>query len=161
MTTVWISNSIQCCVPSLKLKWTKSMIKTGVNHPFVDDELASLEFRVDSCLAISFKCGFSLVTVDLLEWERYPFPLTHLTEFPVLDILLPVEEPVGDFVLARILHDGHHALYLRNTKRSVQPQQLRRDVLARHSAAQLTSSSVSSPALLLRSMSAFLRTTWA
>lgn len=41
--------------------------------------------------------------------------VTYLTVFAVLDVLLPVEEPVGDFVLARILHDGHHALNLTNT----------------------------------------------
>ncbi len=40
--------------------------------------------------------------------------ITHLAVFAVLDVLLPVEEPVGDFVLARILHDGHHTLNLKN-----------------------------------------------
>lgn len=38
--------------------------------------------------------------------------VTHLAVFAVLHILLPVQEPVWDFVLARILHDGHHALNL-------------------------------------------------
>lgn len=37
---------------------------------------------------------------------------THLAVFAVLHVLLPVEEPVWDFVLARILHDGHHTLDL-------------------------------------------------
>lgn len=35
-----------------------------------------------------------------------------LAVFAILHILLPVEEPVWDFVLARILHDGHHTLDL-------------------------------------------------
>lgn len=39
---------------------------------------------------------------------------THLAVFAVLDVLLPVQEPVWDFVLARILHDGHHPLHLSN-----------------------------------------------
>ena len=31
----------------------------------------------------------------------------HLGSLAVLDVPLPVEEPVGDLVLARVLHDGH------------------------------------------------------
>lgn len=38
--------------------------------------------------------------------------VTHLAVFSIFDILLSVEEPVWDFVLARILHDGHHTLNL-------------------------------------------------
>lgn len=38
--------------------------------------------------------------------------VTHLAVFSIFDILLSVEEPVWDFVLARILHDGHHTLDL-------------------------------------------------
>ncbi len=30
-----------------------------------------------------------------------------LARLAVLDVLLPVKEPVGDLVLARVLHDGH------------------------------------------------------
>lgn len=43
--------------------------------------------------------------------------VTYLAVFAILDVLLPVEEPVWDFVLARILHDGHHPLNL-TTKHS-------------------------------------------
>lgn len=39
---------------------------------------------------------------------------TDLTVFAILNVFLPVEEPVWDFVLARILHDGHHTLHLEN-----------------------------------------------
>ena len=36
----------------------------------------------------------------------------HLLEvLAVLVVLLPVEEPVGDFVLTGVLHDGDHTLY--------------------------------------------------
>merc|ERR1712033_22283 len=58
------------------------------------------------------------VGTDLLESLEV---LTHLvvqavgedlTEFPVLDILLSVEEPVGDLVLTRIVHDRHDPLHL-------------------------------------------------
>lgn len=42
----------------------------------------------------------------------FPAWFTYLAVFAVLDVLLPVEEPVWDFVLARVLHDGHHALNL-------------------------------------------------
>lgn len=38
--------------------------------------------------------------------------VTHLAVFSIFYVLLSVQEPVGDFVLARILHDGHHALNL-------------------------------------------------
>lgn len=41
--------------------------------------------------------------------------LTYLAVFAVLDIFLPVEEPVWDFVLARVLHDSHHTLHLEGT----------------------------------------------
>ncbi len=40
--------------------------------------------------------------------------VAYLAVFAILDVLLPVEEPVWDFVLARILHDGHHTLDLKN-----------------------------------------------
>lgn len=47
------------------------------------------------------------------EWKtKQQLPITHLAVFAVLHVLLPVEEPVWDFVLARILHDGHHTLDL-------------------------------------------------
>ena len=92
--------------------------------------------------------------------------VTHLAVFAILDVLLPVEEPVRDFVLARILHDGHHTLDLRNkntavnSQENVYPKKCAQIQTWKQSAqAVLTSSSVSSPALLLRSMSAFLRTT--
>lgn len=42
--------------------------------------------------------------------------VTHLAVFSIFDILLSVEEPVWDFVLARILHDGHHTLHLRTQR---------------------------------------------
>lgn len=38
--------------------------------------------------------------------------VTHLAVFSIFYILLSVEEPVWDLVLARILHDRHHALNL-------------------------------------------------
>merc|ERR1719348_2503269 len=34
----------------------------------------------------------------------------HLSEFAILDVLLPVEEPVRDLVLAWVLEDGHQLL---------------------------------------------------
>lgn len=139
---------------------------------------------------------------------------THLAVLPIFDILLSVEEPVWDLVLARILHDGHHTLHLdtrahsspnvplpRSRLRQLVPTAeacrlwnsdevekqswgllatLTRPLATEPSAAGvslcrawrftspsrpqvtlLTSSSVSSPALLLRSISAFLSTTWA
>jgi len=58
------------------------------------------------------------VGTDLLESLEV---LTHLvvqavgedlTEFTVLDILLSVEEPVGDLVLTRIVHDRHDPFHL-------------------------------------------------
>lgn len=36
----------------------------------------------------------------------------HLGKFAILDILLPVEEPVRDLVLSRIGHDGDQFLNL-------------------------------------------------
>jgi len=36
----------------------------------------------------------------------------NLGELSVLEILLPVEEPVGDLVLAGVLHNGHDTLDL-------------------------------------------------
>ena len=36
----------------------------------------------------------------------------HLTVLAVLDVHLPVEEPVGDLVLAGVLQDGHQLLNL-------------------------------------------------
>ena len=36
-------------------------------------------------------------------WHR----ALELFVLTVLDVLLPVEEPIGDLVLARVLHDGH------------------------------------------------------
>ena len=39
-----------------------------------------------------------------------------LAEFTVLDVLLSVEEPVGDLVLARVLNNGHHTLNLKENK---------------------------------------------
>lgn len=38
--------------------------------------------------------------------------VSYLTVFAVFYVLLPVEEPVWDFVLAGVLHDGHHTLHL-------------------------------------------------
>ena len=38
--------------------------------------------------------------------------LTYLAVLAILDVLLSVEEPVRDFVLARVLHDGHDSLHL-------------------------------------------------
>ena len=35
-----------------------------------------------------------------------------LAEFAILDVLLSVEEPVGDLVLTRIVHDRHDPLHL-------------------------------------------------
>ena len=35
-----------------------------------------------------------------------------LAEFAVLDVLLSVEEPVGDLVLARVVHDRHDTFNL-------------------------------------------------
>ena len=37
----------------------------------------------------------------------------HLRVLAVLDVLLPVEEPVGNLVLAGVLHDGDYTLNLR------------------------------------------------
>lgn len=37
---------------------------------------------------------------------------SYLAVFAVLNVFLPVEEPVWDFVLTGILHDGHHPLNL-------------------------------------------------
>lgn len=39
--------------------------------------------------------------------------IIYLCKFTVLDILLSVEKPVWDFVLARILDDGHHSFNLK------------------------------------------------
>lgn len=36
----------------------------------------------------------------------------YLTILPVLDVLLPVEEPIRDLVLPRVLHDGDDPLHL-------------------------------------------------
>jgi len=33
-------------------------------------------------------------------------------QLTILDVLLPVEEPIGDLVLARVLHDGHNLVDL-------------------------------------------------
>lgn len=41
--------------------------------------------------------------------------VSYLAVFAVLNVFLPVEEPVWDFVLARILHNRHHPLDLRRT----------------------------------------------
>lgn len=38
--------------------------------------------------------------------------VSYLAVFAILYILLSIEEPVWDFVLARVLHDGHHPLNL-------------------------------------------------
>jgi hypothetical protein len=38
--------------------------------------------------------------------------LAHLAVAAILDILLPVEEPVWDLVGARVGHNGHDALQL-------------------------------------------------
>lgn len=57
--------------------------------------------------------------------------LTHLAVFAILDILLPVEEPVWDFVLTRILHDGHHTFHLKSKLRLLVPAQT--DQTSKHS----------------------------
>lgn len=36
----------------------------------------------------------------------------HLGELSVLEVLLPVQKPVGDLVLARVLHDGYYPVDL-------------------------------------------------
>lgn len=36
----------------------------------------------------------------------------YLAILPVLDVLLPVEEPIRDLVLPRVLHDGDDPLHL-------------------------------------------------
>lgn len=61
----------------------------------------------DACLTFeSHKCNLLQdCVVDVML-------VTHLAVFSILYILLSVQEPVWDFVLARILHDGHHALNL-------------------------------------------------
>lgn len=38
--------------------------------------------------------------------------MTDLAVFAVLHVLLSVQEPVWDFVLPGVLHDGHHTLHL-------------------------------------------------
>ena len=40
-----------------------------------------------------------------------------LAEFAVLDVLLSVEEPVGDLVLARVVHDRHDTFNLVGKKK--------------------------------------------
>lgn len=56
--------------------------------------------------------------LPMIQQETRCLAVTYLAVFAILDVLLPVEEPVRDFVLARILHDGHHALNLKNKKYS-------------------------------------------
>lgn len=87
--------------------------------------------RVNCCCSVKLKpatvalfytASRRLVTFGPLESESAPGFLeswgpaadwcTHLAVLAVLDILLPVQEPVWDLVLPRVLHDGHHTLHL-------------------------------------------------
>ena len=64
-----------------------------------------------------------MVTLSSSKPGARPAVFTHLTVFAVLDVLLPVQEPVWDFVLARILHDGHHTLHLDKPQTAVYPHE--------------------------------------
>ena len=53
-----------------------------------------------------------LETLEVLTQLAVEGVCNDLRVLAVLDVLLSVEEPVGDLVLARVLHDGHDALQL-------------------------------------------------
>ena len=40
----------------------------------------------------------------------------YLSEFAILNILLPVKEPIWDLVLTRVVHDGDDLLNLSDNK---------------------------------------------
>lgn len=48
----------------------------------------------------------------------------HLAVLPIFHVLLPVEEPVGDFVLSGVLHDGDDPLHLGGTGQGDTPPEM-------------------------------------
>ena len=56
------------------------------------------------------KKSFKTNTLDNTCKCKGNFP--HLRVLAILDILLPVEKPVRDFVLTRVLHNSYNSLHL-------------------------------------------------
>lgn len=78
-------------------------------------DLSEQEREDWSACEISFReslNAYLLQTFKVLTHLRVKLVGKQVTVFTIDDILLPVDEPVGDLELARVLHDGDDSLEL-------------------------------------------------
>lgn len=110
----------------------------------------------EACSQACWKWPAQMITITSWTNKKKEKLQCYLGKFAILVVFLSVQEPIRDFVLTGVSHNGDELLYLdldKNSKSLTWPY--------KNSVFSLTSSSESSPARLVKSMSAFLRTTFA
>lgn len=92
--------SSRCCrclvaCPELRAPWAGAVISAAAERPPA----------AVACMRLAWPWRMPAM-------EQGPGRAAHLAVAAVLDVLLPVQEPVGDLVGAGVGHDGHDALQL-------------------------------------------------
>lgn len=120
----WPRTRRLCCEKrnKIKIKVTKALINNSVNihTPSSDEVLGGRGFSSgvqdlhEVCFQACWKWPWKIYIELELTSKTKNRNNAYLGKFTILDILLPIQKPIGDFVLTGVGHDGDQLLNLFN-----------------------------------------------